>query len=134
MAADGHTFSKGERLSSRKTIQRLFTRDGTASHLAYPLVGVWFYSLEPAEFPIQALFSVPKKTFKKAVDRNTIRRRMREAYRLQKQPLKEAAARTGKYCALAFLYIAKEELPYAQIEKACGNILRKVEEGAEKNA
>jgi ribonuclease P protein component len=67
----------------------------------------------------QVLFSVPKRQFKHAVDRNLIRRRMKEAYRLHKQLL------TGNF-SIAFIYIGKGIEDYEVIEKGMKSALKKV--------
>lgn len=59
------------------------------------------------------LFSVSKKRFKHAVARNLFKRRMREAYRQHKQLLQGSS----QHMLIAFQYIAKEDLPFAQIER-----------------
>ena len=77
------TFKKSERLSQKKSIQELF--DKGSSFYLYPFK-VFFI---PSEAPDhQILISVPKNIFKRAVDRNTIKRRIREGYRLNKSKLR----------------------------------------------
>jgi ribonuclease P protein component len=65
------------------------------------------------------LFSVPKRQFKHAVDRNLIRRRMKEAYRLNKTLLSGAFS-------IAFIYISKEIEKYEVIEKGMKGALKKM--------
>lgn len=77
-----YSFSKEERLCSIKLIEKLF-HDGS-SFLLYPFRIIWLPQSLPSEFPVQVLISVPKKKFKRAVDRNLLKRRIREIYRLQK--------------------------------------------------
>jgi ribonuclease P protein component len=124
------TFKKDERLCSVKVIEGLFDRKNSANEgvFAYPL-RVVFQAILPVEStehssndiqkPTQVLFSVPKRQFKHAVDRNLIRRRMKEAYRLNKQLL------TGTF-SIAFIYIGKEIEDYKAIEKGMKSAFRKM--------
>ena len=101
------TFKKSERLSQKKLIQELF--DKGSSFYLYPFK-VFFL---PNEQPInQVMASVPKSIFKRAVDRNAIKRRIREGYRLNKQKLG-----SGNFFFIAYIYTAKEILPSAFIHQ-----------------
>jgi ribonuclease P protein component len=104
------TFKKEERLSKEKNIQELF--DKGSSFYLYPFK-VFFMKNPDPMYPVhQVLISVSKKNFKKAVDRNLIKRRIREAYRLNKNQL------SGQNKLLiAYLYSVKEILPSAQIHE-----------------
>src|ERR1700712_3819701 len=78
-----YTFTKEERLCNKKLIDQLYHNG--SSFLCYPFKVSWLMATDLQPFPAQVLFSVSKKRYKKAVDRNLIKRRIREAYRLHKQ-------------------------------------------------
>ena len=82
MDSNNETFSKSERLSSKKAIEALF-KNGKSFYCS-PFLIVWAYSNSDIPYPAQVAFSVPKKVFKSAVTRNLIKRRTREAYRKNK--------------------------------------------------
>ena len=80
------SFKRGERLKSRKEIARLFQKGQSFGQ--YPLRLIWLEKKEKeGDFPIQLAVSVPKKKFKKAYQRNRIKRQIKEAYRLQRTHL-----------------------------------------------
>lgn len=130
LSANRFTFCKEERLCSKKIIQSLFARKGVHSTSHYPLMGLWLFgpvpTSDPEKFLAQVLFSVAKKKFKKAHDRNRIRRQMREAYRLQKTFLYTKLLENKVQCAIVLSYTAKEPLPYALIENATISIFKRI--------
>jgi len=98
------TFRKEERLNKEIWIQELFTK-GSSFHL-YPFKVLFLPHPDP-QYPVsQVLISVSKRNFKRAVDRNLIKRRIREAYRLNK-PENSASHKW----LIAYIYVAKEILP-----------------------
>ena len=101
MKAGANTFSKAERLCSSKLIDRLFS-EGNRQISVFPVRLVWLLADDIEG--IQVLISAPKRNFHHAVDRNRIKRQIREFYRTQSAPLKEAAASKGQGLALAFLF------------------------------
>ncbi len=98
------TFKKAERLKSRKVIELLF-KDGK-SFGAYPLRLVFLKNEEPrSNAPVQFTVSVPKRSFKSAVARNRIKRKVREAWRLNKHWLYEKLEKTeGQISLYGHLY------------------------------
>ena len=119
------TFRKDEKLCSQKLMGELFLSGN--SFLSYPLRIVWkIFGELPSESPAQAGFSVPKKLFKHAVDRNILKRRIRESYRLHKAELYDQLRQSDKRLALMFIYIAKEELPYANIKQGIVKAIEKI--------
>ncbi len=112
-------FPKSEKLKSKKAIELLFTEGKTVTK--YP-IKVFYLSIENKE-KTQAAFAVPKRNFKNAVDRNRIKRQLREAYRLQKHLLKNEG---DLKFTLFFLYIGKEMLPYFTIEASLKSVIKKI--------
>jgi len=100
-------FPKEERLCSRTSIKELFAK-GSSFYLQ-PFFVKFLSSTDDGN---KVLFSVSKKNFKRAVDRNLLKRRMREAYRLNKTTLQ-----TDKSYNIAFVYTSKEVLSFEIIQK-----------------
>ena len=98
------SFRKEERLSSRKIIQELF--DKGSSFYLHPFKIIYRKHPVQDETHSQVLITVPSKNFRKAVDRNKIKRRVREGYRLNKEKLLPE-----KKWLIAYIYVAKEILP-----------------------
>jgi ribonuclease P protein component len=112
------TFSKKERLSSEKDIQELFKK-GSSFYL-FPFK-ILFLSCSASAGPHQVLISVSKKNFKTAPDRNRIKRRLREGYRLNKHILPPAY-----FLKIGFIYTHKEILPGPEISEKMVHALRKL--------
>ena len=111
------TFPKQERLSWKRHIDLLFANG--RSFVAFPLRVIYLPVEEDAlSARASVLISVPKKKFKRAVKRNLIKRRMREAYRIHKHELFDALVNNRQRMLVAFLYLDKEILPFSEIEKA----------------
>lgn len=114
---------KNERLHSKKLIKELF--DKGSSFFLYPFkVMVLEINFELPETN-QVLFSVSKKKLKKAVDRNLIKRRMRESYRLNKQILQEM---DGGKKIIGLIYVSSEIVTFQVIENKIKKILTTIKE------
>ena len=122
-----HTFRKAERLCSKKRIETLFA--GSRAISAYPLRVV--FRKKDEEQPTQLLITVSKRHFKHAVDRNRIKRLIREAYRLNKQLLLDAPSMQGKSLDLAFIWISDELSDFCTIESRVKNLLQRISENLE---
>lgn len=108
------TFTKIERLCSKKAIDDLFANG--KSKTQFPIKLIYKSTEFESPFPVRAMFVVPKKKHKRANKRNTIKRRMREVYRLHKHNLYNTL-KTQKL-DIMFICLTNEELEYAVIEKS----------------
>ena len=118
-----HALPKSERLRVLSAVRRLF-KDGAVGFV-YPFRYMTIIE-ESATPEVEVLFSVPKRYHKRANKRNTLRRRSKEAYRLNKLSLTEASRCQGKSIDIALIYSSKEVLPYKTIENAICKILDEV--------
>jgi ribonuclease P protein component len=124
------TFSKEERLCSHELISNLFSK----GHKFYlnPFRITWKRESIDVDSPAQVLMSVPKYNFHKAVHRNLIRRRMKEAFRLNKQLLYTPLAANGTQIVFCITYTAKEIVTYDIIQAKIILLLQRLIEENEK--
>ncbi|QZT36032.1 ribonuclease P protein component [Halosquirtibacter xylanolyticus] len=118
---DKNTFKKQERLCSQKVIEEMFSSG--LSTLSFPIKAVYITNSSYADQNVgnQAAFTVPKRLFKRANKRNLLKRRMKEAYRLNKSLIP-----SGEVISVMFIFIGKEELPYDRIEQAMKKVMKKI--------
>lgn len=131
------TFTKAERLCSKKLIDELFG-GGSASMAAFPLRAVYRFvehdtgHCTEESVPVQVLISVPKKRLRLAVDRNRMKRQVREAYRRNKQSLCQRLSQQRRSMNLAFVCISNEASPSSRVAASVKKILRRIEESLTK--
>lgn len=127
MIADAQGLNKKERVSSKRTIDQLFGGTNHRSLTSFPIRLVYMET-ERASYNgvgAQILVSVPKRFFKRAVNRNRVKRQIRESYRHHKQILPE---REDKTLVLAFIWMDDQLHESADVEKIVRNLLLRVSE------
>jgi ribonuclease P protein component len=113
-----HTLGKLERLKSKKLIEKLY-QDGN-SVKSFPLRMMYLQTAHTSDFPAQVGVSVAKRNFKLAVDRNRIKRLMREAYRLQKEIVYD---QLDEPYVFMISYLGKKEVPYEEVYSNMNKLL-----------
>lgn len=106
-------FPKKERLSGKKAIGQLFKK-GTSSFV-FPFKVLIHFNESPIESNLRLLITVPKRNFKKSVDRNRIKRLIREAWRLNKSEAQQKISDSAITVDVALVYASKTILTYKEI-------------------
>lgn len=125
MSVSTATFPKAEHLCGEKRVDALFHQ--AASFVSYPFRVLWTIEPQPVGTPGGAvvLISVSKRKFKHAVDRNHIKRLVREAYRLHKHLLFESLE-PGMLLQVAFIWIPSERMTFAAVENRMRTTLLRI--------
>ena len=113
-----------EKLKHRKIIESLF-QNGKAIFV-FPFKIVFNTTAHNGLFPLKFMVSVPKRNFKKAVDRNLLRRRTKESFRIQKHHLTDFLIEKKFTCDLIFIYQGKEKLTYEEINSSIFKAIEKL--------
>ena len=122
-----YKLNKSEKLRSRTAVERLFGEG--KSLMAFPLRAV--YRLRPqGEAPVQFLITIPKKRIRRAVMRVTLRRRTREAYRLNRHELLAPLQESGIGADIAFVYLDSNSAPYSVINEKVVSLLTRIAQAA----
>ena len=120
----GQTFRRQERLTSSRSIG-LLSKKGESIKQG-PLKLIWSKRLEDNGSSVKTAVSVPKSKFKRATDRNKLKRRIREAYRKNKKPLTDHLELKMKKISLLIVYQSGTIATYESIETAIKNSIVKI--------
>lgn len=127
-AAERFTLSKEERICSKKLINELFTGNGR-SMTAFPLRVVFMKRTIVDDQPHAAmLVSVPKRYFKHAVDRNRVKRQVREAFRRNKSIIIQNLTDDHEAVAMAFVWLTDKKFPSSEVENRMVRLLTRISE------
>jgi ribonuclease P protein component len=108
-------FRNSDRLKRRKVIEAIFASGQGVR--AFPIQLIWTTAQRQGPGHIQAGFTAPRRKFKRAVDRNLIKRRMREAYRLNKHLIPEGIITENEQIVVMCIYMSGDILAFDSIQK-----------------
>jgi len=123
------TLKKPERISFQREIDRLFSHG--SAFISYPLRIVYLEQKPFSGAPVSVLISVSKKKFKHAVERNRMKRLIREAYRLNKAPLIRRCQEKETGFLIAFLFIGNGQRQWKEMEAAMQKAIEVLKEKTE---
>jgi ribonuclease P protein component len=132
MLSEKNTFKKEERLKSRKLIESLFAEGSVINQFPFRLI-YKIGELNDSDSISKIAVSVSKRNFKRAVDRNYIKRKLRESFRKNKNLLYKTLLETNQNVCFIVIYIAKEDISYQDIEKEMKLLLNKFVKRLESN-
>ncbi len=127
----GNRLYKAEKLCSTSAVSRMF--ECGSSFIAYPLRVVWAESPTPAAATqpapaVRFMITIPKKRVRRAVKRVLLRRRVREAYRLNRHLIVPALNEAGCHIDVAFIYLDSVPAPYSKISERMQESLGRIAE------
>ncbi|HLK27884.1 MAG TPA: ribonuclease P protein component [Puia sp.] len=122
------TLGKNERLKSRKIIEQLFREGKNFSLFPFRIYYLHHksFTIHHSPFTVQFGVGASSKNFKKAVDRNRIKRLMKEAYRLQKTNLNNLLKERNQQVSVFVIYTGKELPEYKMVFEKMGVILQRL--------
>ena len=117
-------FPKKQKLCGEKVIERLFANGKSISEK--PFRAIWNFEKNNDQVFVKSLIVVSKKRLKLAVERNVVKRRIKEAYRLQKKKLECFLESTNQQLNLAIIYQEEEILDYKTLEEKINLLLSRL--------
>ena len=117
-------FPKKQKLCGEKVIERLFANGKSISEK--PFRAIWNFEKNNDQVCVKSLIVVSKKRLKLAVDRNVVKRRIKEAYRLQKKQLEYFLESTNQQLNLAIIYQEEEIFDYKTLEEKINLLLSRL--------
>jgi len=119
-------FPKKQKLCNETAIKEMFSNGN--SFVIHTIRLVWKEQVNSDDVVIKSIIVVPKKQLKLAADRNIVRRRMKEAYRLNKSTIENSLKNKGKQLNIAIVYQNDKRLSYKVIEEKIKLILGRLKE------
>lgn len=123
--------SKDRRLKSRKAIEQIFREGKSIS--AFPFKVLYLFRESTPDIPVLFGVTASSRNFKKATDRNRIKRLTREAYRIRQPDIFERCRATNTSLSLFFIYTGKEIVDFKTVEKAMEQCLLKLNRVVDEN-
>ena len=120
------SFPRQERLKSGKSISLLFSQGEVLDFS--PIKALWELFPERKDSTVKVAFSVSKKRFHRAIDRNLLKRRMRESYRRNSQLIDKSAVPRNQTLHIMFIYTKAGILPYGVLEGSVIKVLFRINE------
>lgn len=130
----GETLGHRERMRGRQLITSFFSGGGSRSLAAYPLRVVYMTAKGSSDAaPVRMMVTVSKRHFKHAVDRNRVKRQVREAFRRHKQVLYDSLP-ADSHLLVAFIWLSDQHSPSANVEARVVGLLHRVAEKMKTNS
>ncbi len=119
-----YTFKSVERIKSRKAIEELILRG--VGYYTYPLRVVFLFRAKSRNEPLRVAMSVSRRKFKHAVDRNKIKRRLKEAWRLNKELLRESLNKLNLEADVLLIYTSNTEESFELVNEKIMLVLNRL--------
>jgi ribonuclease P protein component len=121
------SFSKKNRLCSTRLIEQLYNNPSVNDYL-FPFKVSCIYTLLPEDVPAQILISVSSRKFKRAHDRNRIKRQIREIIRLQLPLIHKKLEERKQQVAIIVTFVGKEHLSYSFMQEKLNHLMLRLVE------